>query len=75
VVQALAKHEFAEVLVRRYQNRIRFAAPAKDSLVVNSWVEFSDEQDIVASRTVPVDNLLVHALVRYEIHPAIVSRG
>jgi ribosomal protein S16 len=50
-------------------------APAKYRVVVNARIEFRNVQDFVAQGAEPVDNLLVDTLVRYELHPAIFSKG
>jgi hypothetical protein len=73
VVQTLAKSQISEVLAGSYQDRVQLAAAAEDGLVLDTRIEFSDEQHVVAASAGAVDKVLVNILVRDDLHPALTT--
>ena len=71
----LPKHEFTKIFTCRKQDRALIAALLKNILIIDTGREFRDKPNIVPIGPETVNNLLVDAFVRDNVHPATFSTG
>lgn len=71
--QPFAKHKFAKILIRSYQQRIRLKALPRDIPVTDGRVRFRNVENLMAIRPQQFDYLPVDILVGDEPQLAIFS--
>ncbi len=71
----LTKYEFTKVFVGCHEQGTRVATLQKNRIIIDSGIDFPNEQDIVSIRTEPVNNLLIDILVRDNLHSRAFSVG
>jgi hypothetical protein len=73
--ELLAVGQFAEILVPRYQNRIRAIGDPKNLAIRNSWIQFNDIQNGVPFDAQVFNDLAINTLVCNEVHTVASSIG
>jgi hypothetical protein len=71
----LPKYEFTKVFVGGHEQGTRLATLQENRIIVDSGMDFSNKQDIMSIRTVPVNNLLIDVFVRDNLHSRAFSVG
>jgi hypothetical protein len=73
--EMLAKYQLSKISIRGQRDCICTSAMVENSFIVDTGVEFSDIQNIMAVNAEPFDSLPVDALIRDDFQPAAVSTG
>lgn len=71
----LTEYELTEILVCREQDSAQLAALLKNIFIIDAGREFRYKPNIVPIGAETINNLLVNAFVRNDLHSAIFSAG